>query len=428
MENTASQTSVTTGKLPDSIARKVLLKALESLPHGCLTLVEGDKSYRFGESHTDLHATLVVKHPSFYRQIMLSGSIGAGEGYIQGHWTSPDLTKVVQLFARNLALLDKIEAKFSWLTGTVNRVKHVLNRNSQEGSKRNILAHYDLGNAMYEQFLDREMLYSSALYPHEEASLQEAQLFKLMTICERLDLQPGQTLLEIGTGWGALAIYAAKHYGVHVTTTTISDAQYAYTKARVEREGLSDKVTLLTEDYRNLTGEYDRVVSIEMIEAVGHEYLPGFFKKLELLLKPNGRMLLQAITIADQRYDSYRKSVDFIQRYIFPGGCLPSVSQMVDHIAKQTDMVVWSLNDMGLDYAKTLKHWHENFDHAIGEIQALGYGEDFIRMWKFYLSYCEGGFLERTTSTVHLVAVRPDYRVVGNSQPSHAAPVAIPLD
>ena len=420
MENTASQTSVTTGKLPDSIARKVLLKALESLPHGCLTLVEGDKSYRFGESHTDLHATLVVKHPSFYRQIMLSGSIGAGEGYIQGHWTSPDLTKVVQLFARNLALLDKIEAKFSWLTGTINRVKHVLNRNSQEGSKRNILAHYDLGNAMYEQFLDREMLYSSALYPHEEASLQEAQLFKLMTICERLDLQPGQTLLEIGTGWGALAIYAAKHYGVHVTTTTISDAQYAYTKARVEREGLSDKVTLLTEDYRNLTGEYDRVVSIEMIEAVGHEYLPGFFKKLETLLKPNGRMLLQAITIADQRYDSYRKSVDFIQRYIFPGGCLPSVSQMVGHIAKQTDMVVWSLNDMGLDYAKTLKHWHENFDNAIGEIQALGYGDDFIRMWKFYLSYCEGGFLERTTSTVHLVAVRPDYRIASHHPPSHS--------
>ncbi|WP_249553391.1 cyclopropane-fatty-acyl-phospholipid synthase family protein [Shewanella sp. 8A] len=411
MENTASQSSVVTAKLPDSLARKLLLKALENLPNGCLTLVEGDKSYRFGEHHSELHATLVVKHPSFYRQVMFSGSIGAGEGYIQGHWTSPDLTKVVQLFARNLPLLDQIEAKFSWLTGSINRFKHLLNRNSQQGSKRNILAHYDLGNALYEQFLDREMLYSSALYPHSEASLADAQLHKLKTICERLDLKPGQTLLEIGTGWGALAIYAAKHYGVHVTTTTISDAQYAYAKARVEREGLSDSVTLLTEDYRNLSGQYDRLVSIEMIEAVGHEYLPGFFKKLETLLKPEGRMLLQAITISDQRYDSYRKSVDFIQRYIFPGGCLPSVHQMVGHLAKRTDMQVWSIDDMGLDYAKTLKDWHDNFDRSVAQIQALGYGEDFIRMWKFYLSYCEGGFLERTTSTVHLVAVRPGYRL-----------------
>lgn len=225
MENTASQTSAITGKLPDSLARKVLLKALESLPHGCLTLVEGDKSYRFGQSHADLHATLVVKHPSFYRQVMLSGSIGAGESFIQGHWESPDLTKVVQLFARNLALLDRIEAKFSWLTGTINRVKHVLNCNSKEGSKRNILAHYDLGNAMYEQFLDREMLYSSALYPHEEASLQEAQQFKLMTICERLDLQPGQTLLEIGTGWGGArhlrcqALWCTCHHDNHLGCT-----------------------------------------------------------------------------------------------------------------------------------------------------------------------------------------------------------------
>ncbi|MGL5359432.1 MAG: class I SAM-dependent methyltransferase [Shewanella sp.] len=411
MENTASQSAITTENLPDSLARTALLQALSNLPQGCLTLVEGDKSYRFGESQQDLHATLVVHHPRFYRQVLLSGSIGAGEAFIQGDWTSPGLTKVVQIFARNLALLDRIEAKFSWLTGTINRIKHVLNRNSAAGSKRNILAHYDLGNAMYAQFLDKEMLYSSGLYPNEDTNLDEAQQIKLKTICDRLDLQPGQTLLEIGTGWGALAIYAAKHYGVSVTTTTISDAQYAYAKARVEREGLSHCVTLLTQDYRELSGEYDRVVSIEMIEAVGHEYLPGFFKKLAALLKPNGRLLLQAITIADQRYDSYRKSVDFIQRYIFPGGCLPSVNQMVRHIAERTDMVVWSINDMGLDYAKTLRHWQANFDAALAEIQDLGYGEDFIRMWKFYLSYCEGGFLERTTSTVHLVAVRPAYRL-----------------
>jgi cyclopropane-fatty-acyl-phospholipid synthase len=317
----------------------------------------------------------------------------------------------VQVFARNLALLDNIERYFSWLSNGVSRLKHVLNRNSEAGSKRNILAHYDLGNDMYQQFLDPEMMYSSALYPNDDSTLEEAQIHKLHTICERLDLTPGQTLLEVGTGWGALAIYAAKHFGVNVTTTTISDAQYDYAEARVKQEGLEDKITLLKQDYRLLTGEYDRVVSIEMIEAVGHEYLGGFFEKLQHLLKPNGRMLIQAITIADQRYNSYRKSVDFIQRYIFPGGCLPSVSEMTKHIAKRTDMVTWSVSDMGKDYARTLKHWHENFDAAYDKIKALNYGDDFIRMWKFYLSYCEGGFLERTTSTVHLVAVRPQYRL-----------------
>ena len=420
MENTATDNAQVSDKWSDNMARKVLLSALSRLENGYLCLQLGDEHYQFGRTESDLHATLVIQHPSFFRQVLIGGSIGAGEAFIQGHWTSPDLTKVVQLFARNMALLDKLESYFSWLSGTINRMAHLFNRNSKAGSKRNILAHYDLGNAMYEQFLDKSMLYSSALYPHENASLYEAQQHKLKTICERLDLQPGQSLLEIGTGWGALAIYAAKHYGVTVTTTTISDAQYAYAKVRVEAEGLSDSITLLTEDYRNLTGQYDRLVSIEMIEAVGHEYLPGFFEKLNQLLKPDGRMLLQAITIADQRYDSYRKGVDFIQRYIFPGGCLPCVSQMTQHLAQRTDMVTWSIDDMGLDYAKTLRHWHQNFDAALTEIKHLGYGDDFIRMWKFYLSYCEGGFLERATSTVHLVAVRPGYRPALNAQASVA--------
>ncbi|WP_299568187.1 cyclopropane-fatty-acyl-phospholipid synthase family protein [uncultured Shewanella sp.] len=416
MENTATNASLVQATISDGFAKKILLRALQHLSGGYLTIVSSDgkaaaeQSLSFGDFESDLHATIQVSHPSFYKQIIWGGSIGAGEAYIQGHWSSPDLTKVVQLFARNLALLDNIERYFSWFSVGMNRLTHVFNRNSAAGSKRNILAHYDLGNTMYEQFLDKEMLYSSALYPHSGASLEEAQLHKLNTICERLDLKPGQTLLEVGTGWGALAIYAAKHFDVDVTTTTISDAQYDYAVARVEQEGLGNKVTLLKEDYRLLTGEYDRVVSIEMIEAVGHEYLPGFFKKLETLLKPNGRMLIQAITIADQRYDSYRKSVDFIQRYIFPGGCLPSVSEMNKHIAKQTDMVVWSIDDMGKDYAQTLNQWHERFDKVQQQIKQLGYGDDFIRMWKFYLSYCEGGFLERTTSTVHLVAVRPQYR------------------
>ncbi|MEH6465256.1 MAG: cyclopropane-fatty-acyl-phospholipid synthase family protein [Shewanella psychromarinicola] len=410
MENMATESSMTQASLSDSLARKILLRALAHLAEGHLTIVDGNQTSEFGNVNSNVHATMQVKHANFYRQVVFGGSIGAGEAYIQGHWSSPDLTKVVQIFAKNLALLDNIERYFSWLSNSVNRIKHVFNRNSEQGSKRNILAHYDLGNDMYKQFLDPEMMYSSALYPNDDSNLNEAQLHKLQTICERLDLSPGQTLLEVGTGWGALAIYAAKHYGVNVTTTTISDAQYEFAVERVKQLGLEDKITLLKQDYRLLTGEYDRIVSIEMIEAVGHEYLGGFFEKLQHLLKPEGRMLIQAITIADQRYDSYRKSVDFIQRYIFPGGCLPSVSEMTRHIAKKTDMVTWSIDDMGRDYARTLKHWHENFDAAYDKIKALNYGDDFIRMWKFYLSYCEGGFLERTTSTVHLVAVRPLYR------------------
>jgi cyclopropane-fatty-acyl-phospholipid synthase len=410
MDNAATGTSIAQATLSDSLAKKILLRALAHLAEGQLTIVDASQSYVFGHPESDIHATMQVLHPGFYRQVVFGGSIGAGEAYIQGHWSSPDLTKVVQIFARNLALLDNIERYFSWLSNGLNRVKHIFNRNSQAGSKRNILAHYDLGNDMYQQFLDPEMMYSSAIYPASDASLAEAQLHKLDTICQRLDLKPGQTLLEVGTGWGALAIYAAKHYGVLVTTTTISDAQYDYALSRVKSEGLSDKVTLLKQDYRELTGVYDRVVSIEMIEAVGHEYLPGFFEKLQHMLKPEGRLLIQAITIADQRYNSYRKSVDFIQRYIFPGGCLPSISEMSRHIANKTDMVIWSLDDIGLDYARTLKHWHDNFDMAKSTITKLGYGDDFIRMWKFYLSYCEGGFLERATSTVHLTAVRPGYR------------------
>jgi cyclopropane-fatty-acyl-phospholipid synthase len=254
------------------------------------------------------------------------------------------------------------------------------------------------------------MLYSSAIYPDKSADLEQAQLHKLETICQRLDLKEGETLLEIGTGWGALAIYAAQNYAVKVTTTTISDAQYDYTKARIEALGLTDNITLLKQDYRELTGEYDKLVSIEMIEAVGHEYLASFFETCNKHLKPDGKMLIQAITISDQRYHSYRKGVDFIQRYIFPGGCLPSVSIMTNNVSNKTDMVVTGLHDIGQDYARTLNHWHQRFDNALDKVKQLGYDDTFIRLWKFYFSYCEGAFLERRISTVHLIAAKPDYR------------------
>ncbi|MBV7314512.1 cyclopropane-fatty-acyl-phospholipid synthase family protein [Shewanella sp. NIFS-20-20] len=409
MDNAVS--SVASQTLSDSLAKRVIKSALQRLSNGYLSVTDHDGTEQYGDRTSNLHADIHVINPAFYRQVLLGGSIGAGEAYIAGDWQSSDLTRVIQLFARNLPILEQVERTWSWAVKPFTRLGHLVNRNSVTGSKRNIVAHYDLGNEMYQQFLDSEMLYSSAIYPDEHSDLEQAQQHKLAMICERLDLRPGMTLLEIGTGWGALAIYAAQHYGVKVTTTTISDEQYAYARQRVQQLGLEDQVTLLTEDYRHLSGQYDRLVSIEMIEAVGHEYLPGFFNKLNQLLNDQGRLLIQAITISDQRYDQYRKGVDFIQKYIFPGGCLPSVSLMAQLISKQSDMVILGLDDIGRDYGRTLAHWHEKFDHAREHLQSLGYGDDFIRMWKFYLSYCEGGFIERTTSAVHLVAVKPGYRL-----------------
>ncbi|MEH6452009.1 MAG: cyclopropane-fatty-acyl-phospholipid synthase family protein [Psychromonas sp.] len=412
MENTQlNDFSKNTGYL-DNFAKKLLISMLSKMQQACLILVEDDVELILGDQHAQLKAKVEILNPRTYRNILFGGSIAAGEAYIQGWWTSPDLTKVIQVLCREERTLDKLEKRFSGLSSLSNWAIHKLNKNTRDGAKKNILAHYDLGNEMYAQFLDKEMLYSSAIYPSQEACLEEAQLHKLKTICERLDLQEGETLLEIGTGWGALAIYAAQHYGVHVTTTTISDAQYDYTQQRIEALGLQQQITLLKSDYRELTGEYDKLVSIEMIEAVGHEYMASFFATCNRHLKPDGKMLIQAITISDQRYTQYRKGVDFIQRYIFPGGCLPSISVMANNINNKTDMVITGLHDIGQDYARTLQHWLLRFESALSEIKKLGYGDDFTRLWKFYFCYCEGAFLERKISTVHLIAAKPGYRDV----------------
>ncbi|MDX2319837.1 MAG: cyclopropane-fatty-acyl-phospholipid synthase family protein [Moritella sp.] len=394
----------------DKMAKKLIVSMLSKMTNACLIFEDNGEQFQLGDVDSDLHGKIIIHHASCYKKMMFGGSIGAGEAYMAGLWSSPDLTKVVQVLAREQGVLDDLEKRFARVLAIPSWIYHKARKNTESGSKKNILAHYDLGNDMYEQFLDKEMMYSSAIYPHSEADLEQAQLHKIDTICQRLDLKAGETLLEIGTGWGALAIYAAQHYGVHVTTTTISDAQHDYAKARIESLGLADKITLLKQDYRTLSGEYDKLVSIEMIEAVGHEYLSSFFTTCNKHLKPHGKMLIQSITIADQRYDSYRKGVDFIQRYIFPGGCLPSISVMADNVATHTDMMITGLHDIGQDYAKTLQHWHQRFDTALPQVRTLGYDDTFIRLWKFYFSYCEGAFLERKISTVHLIAVKPEYR------------------
>ena len=313
----------------------------------------------------------------------------------------------MKLMALNMRALDKLEEQGSWLTKLLYKFSHWSNRNSQENSRKNIHAHYDLGNNLYEAFLDTNMLYSSALYNEADDSLEQAQINKMDRLCQQLELKASDHVIEIGTGWGAMAIYMADQYGCQVTTTTISEEQHAYAEQKIKERGLEGKVTLLKEDYRNLKGTYDKLVSIEMIEAVGKQFLPSYIKKCESLLKSGGLMAIQAITIADQRYDYYSNNVDFIQKYIFPGGFLPSVTSLTQATTKYSDLVTRDLFDIGLDYAKTLNEWHHRFNQAESEVRSFGYDDRFVRMWRYYLSYCEGGFLARTISAVHMTFQRP---------------------
>lgn len=399
-------------------ARGVLFQCLQKMEIGCLTVIESfktettERSERFSTPNGDYNgepvvATIEVKHPGFYSRLLQGGSIAAGEAYMDGWWDSPDLTALMKLMALNLRALDKLEEQGSWLTKLLYKFSHWSNRNSEENSRKNIHAHYDLGNNLYEAFLDTNMLYSSALYNHADDSLEQAQINKMDRLCQQLELKPTDHVVEIGTGWGAMAIYMAEQYGCQVTTTTISEEQHAYAEQKIKERGLEDKITLLKEDYRNLTGTYDKLVSIEMIEAVGKQFLPSYIKVCESLLKSGGLMAIQAITIADQRYDYYSNNVDFIQKYIFPGGFLPSVTSLTQATTKYSDLVTRDLFDIGLDYAKTLNEWHLRFNRAESEVRSFGYDDRFVRMWRYYLSYCEGGFLARTISAVHMTFQRP---------------------
>jgi cyclopropane-fatty-acyl-phospholipid synthase len=390
----------------DKKSRSIVHSVFEKLTYGQLEVVEGQKHLLFPQSTSELSlkGKINIHDISVYQDFVKGGSIGVAEAFIDGKWSSPDLTAVIRIFAKAQQQTDELDQQKSWLNKIKNLVFHWQNRNNQSGSKRNILAHYDLGNELYTRFLDPEMMYSSAIYPTKVATLAEAQLHKLETICQKLELTSNDHLLEIGTGWGGLAIYAAQNYGCKVTTTTISDAQFDYANERVNQLGLTDKITLLKKDYRELTGTFDKVVSVEMIEAVGFEFLPSFFRQCNNRLKTGGKLLIQSITIADQRFDSYKSNVDFIQRYIFPGGFLPSITVLSQHVTNHSSMTIESLNDIGLDYAQTLADWRTGFLNTWTELTEFGYDEKFKRLWLYYFAYCEGAFLERSTSAVHLVA------------------------
>ncbi|OCQ22013.1 cyclopropane-fatty-acyl-phospholipid synthase [Pseudoalteromonas luteoviolacea] len=407
MEKTTQPYSDVSDSWTSKACKKLVMAALNQITWGHIKLIDGSQEHHFGVQSRDKSVTINVLSQQMYSKFALGGSVGAGESYILGYWECSDLTKLIEIFVVNQDVLDKFEKKFALLSGLMNKLTHFRNRNTKSGSKKNIVAHYDLGNDLYSAFLSEEMLYSSAVYPTHESSLEEAQSHKLKQICEQVDLQASDHVIEIGTGWGAFAIYAAQNYGCKVTTTTISEEQHAYVQEKIYALGLQNQITLLKDDYRELTGRFDKLVSIEMIEAVGHEYLSGFFEKCSALLKPNGVMLIQAITIACQRYQHYLKNSDFIQQYIFPGGCLPSVTEMSKQICNNTDMVVHSIKDIGLHYAKTLYDWRVRFNNAWPAINNQKFDQRFYRLWEFYLCYCEGGFKQRATSAVHLVARKP---------------------
>ncbi|MBP5959460.1 class I SAM-dependent methyltransferase [Pseudomonas anatoliensis] len=402
-----SVSRLSTNGLTGSLLRRGVLRQMARLKHGQLVVIEDGERMLFGTPGSALVGEIHILDAAVWGLVASNGSIGAGEAFIHGYWSSPDLTAVVRVFVSNLEVLDAMEGGLARLGRPMVQGLHWLNRNTRKGSQKNIAAHYDLGNDLFEQFLDPTMMYSAAQFLTPEDNLEQAQLNKLERICQKLALKPSDHLLEIGTGWGSMALYAAQNYGCRVTTTTLSKEQYAFTAKRIEQLGLQDQVTLLLKDYRDLTGEYDKLVSIEMIEAVGHRFLPTYFKQCAQLLKSNGLMLLQAITIREQRYEQAKRGVDFIQRYIFPGGALPCVQKMLEIVSRDTDMNLLHMEDFGLHYAKTLRLWHENFRRAHGRLSELGYDDYFLRLWEFYLCYCEGGFLERTIGTAQLLLAKP---------------------
>ncbi len=409
IQTEAPAASKTRSGILNSVARSALLGRLSDLAHGEIILrdSEGERVFGIRTNLCPISVTIDVDHNDFYSLVAFEGSIGAGESYMHGHWRCSSLTDLVRIFVLNREVLDRMDSGLAAISKPVLKAIHALRKNTRSGSRRNIAAHYDLGNDFYSLFLDETMAYSAAYFETGQHTLAEASRAKFDRICRKLDLQPTDHLLEIGTGWGGFAIHAAKQYGCRVTTTTISREQYEFARQAIADAGLDNRITLLCEDYRDLRGQFDKIVSIEMIEAVGTEYYGTFFRKCASLLADDGMLVLQAITIQDQEYERARKSVDFIQRFIFPGGCLPSVTALCDSARRHSDLKLFHFEDASPHYARTLREWRKRFLEKREDVKALGFSNAFIRMWEFYLCYCEGGFIERNIASAQLVFTRP---------------------
>ena len=394
----------------DKLAKRLIYTKLANITVGQLVVYENQQKHQFGPDGSSLTAEIYLQDGKFFSEVAFGGSIGAAEAYILDYWSTNDLTMIIRILLKNRSVLDGFESGIAKLVKPVQKLLHWFNRNSHSGSRKNIAAHYDLGNDFFQIWLDKKMMYSCAVFEDSESTLEEASTMKLKRICEKLQLKESDHVVEIGSGWGGFAIYAAQNYGCKITTTTISQEQFEMAKKRIAQAGLSEKITLCLDDYRDLEGQYDKLVSIEMIEAVGHKYYRDFFKKCSALLKEDGLMVLQAITIADQHYKRTIKSVDFIQKYIFPGGCLPSVTNMADVITENTNLRMINIEDIGPHYATTLKCWRDRMYENIESINIMGYTDQFIRMWHYYLCYCEGAFIERVIGDVQITAIKPKNR------------------
>ena len=395
--------------LSNDLVARAVYKLLGQIKYGKLTLVDADSTRIFGDD-SGPGCRVNIHDRSFYRKMIRGGAVGAAEAYLDGDWSTDNLTVVIRMFLQNRPVLEELQRKMSCFSKLGLKLFHYARRDSLEGSRRNIADHYDLGNDFFQLFLDPTMMYSSGVFSTLSDSMEQASINKMSIICEKLALTSDDHLLEIGTGWGSLAIYAAEHYGCQVTTTTISSEQYEHAKNRVEVTGLSEKVTVLKSDYRELAGVYDKLVSVEMIEAVGLENIPLYLQKCASLLSPGGVMLLQCITIADQRYLASSQSVDFIQRYIFPGGALPSVAMLMEEAIRSTDLRGYGLEDITEHYAETLHRWRDAFRAALPQVREMGFDDHFVRMWDYYLAYCEGGFLERAVGCIQLQFHKPEFR------------------
>lgn len=397
------------GTAVDSLCKKALFKKLSRLERGHLVIREGQGFHSFGNANDeDMKASITVVRSTFYPRTALGGSIGVAESYAEGDWLCDDLPSIVRIFVANREILNSLDGGLGALLQPLERLLHKARRNTVNKAKENIHAHYDLGNDFFSLFLDETMMYSCGIFPSAESTLFEASTEKNDRICRKLNLTPSDRVIEIGTGWGGFAIHAAKNYGCHVTTTTISKAQFEMAKQRIEEEGLQDRIKLLFEDYRNLKGTYDKLVSIEMVEAVGLDHLGTYFKACGNLLTPSGEMLIQAITIQDRFYEQARKSVDFIQKHIFPGSGIPSISSLVKASSEETDLRLFHQEDITSHYPLTLRAWTKNLKENKERFLSLGYPESLYRLWEFYFGYCEGGFMERSIGVAQMIFTKPE--------------------
>ncbi|MEM8843857.1 MAG: cyclopropane-fatty-acyl-phospholipid synthase family protein [Pseudomonadota bacterium] len=396
----------------DKLSMSIIFSKLKEIEHGLIKVHIDNKTYEFGNKadENNLLAEIKINNIHMFKAILLGGEPEAGKTYVDQWWETDNLLNVLRIFIVNRDVLFSFEYGLGSVAKYIERFYNYLARNTKIGSKKNIKAHYDIGNDLYKLFLDENLMYSSAYFTHEDQSLEEASEYKLKLICETLQLNSEDHIIEIGSGWGGFAIYAAQNYGCHITTTTISEEQYRLADNRIRKLNLEDKITLLKKDYRTLTGKYDKLVSIEMIEAVGHKYLDTYFKVCSNLLKSNGAMLIQAITISDRIYDSYISSQDFIRKYVFPGGSLPSISSIMKSTSKHTDLDLYSTKSFAESYAKTLEIWFQRFISQRNQVIELGYPQSFLRLWEYYLKYCQAGFENRVIDVHQIAFKKPNNR------------------